>query len=75
MYNKRMCIKAVEVHWVIEFQHSNWMNPYIMLSSRLRRAAKDEPEKDFLKLMKNSGFGKTMENIRHHKRAKKTCFF
>ena len=70
-----MCIKAVEVHWVIEFQHSNWMNPYTMLSARLRTAAKNESEKDLLKLIKNSGFGKTMENIRHHKRAKNDCFF
>ena len=53
-------LKLKKVHRVIEFQHSNWMKPYIMLNTRLRTAAK---EKDFFKLMNNSMFGKTIENI------------
>ena len=64
--NKRMCIKVVGAHRVIEPGHSNWMRPYVMLSISLKAAARNESgtEKDFFKLMNNRVFGRTMENIR-----------
>ena len=63
-------LKFKMVHQVIEFQHSKWMKAYIMLNTRLRIAAKNGFEKDFYKLMNNSVFGKTMENIRNHNNMK-----
>ena len=37
------------------------------MNARLRTDAKNDLEKDFFKLMDNSLFGKTMENVRNHR--------
>ena len=59
---KGMILK--KVHRGIEFYQSKWMKLYIDKNTEFRKNAKNDFEKDFFKLMINSIFGKTIENIR-----------
>ena len=57
-------MRITAVHRGISFYQSPWMEPYIRKNTELRKTAANNFEKDFFKLMNNSVFGKTIENIR-----------
>ena len=81
LYDKKKCVvhnkslkqalnhglKFKKIHRIIEFNQEAWLKPYIGMNTELRKLARNDFEKDLFKLMNNSVFGKTIENIRKHR--------
>jgi len=57
-------LKLKKVHRVIAFNQSRWLQSYIDKNQYLRKISKQEHEKELFKLLNNSIYGKTCENMK-----------
>ena len=57
-------MKLTKIHGLLKFNQSDWMKKYIDFNTQKRMNAANDFEKDFFKLIINSAYGKTMENLR-----------
>ena len=59
-----------KVHNIISFKQSKWLEKYISFNTQKRNMSKNDFEKDFYKLLNNSFYGKTMENVKNRLKIK-----
>ena len=61
-------LKVKKVHRAIRFVEKAWVKPYVDFNVQKRKEAKNSFEQDLFKLMLNSFYGKSMENVRKRER-------
>ena len=57
-------MKLIKIYRLLKFKQTDWMKKYIDFNNEKRTNAANSFEKDFFKLMINSVYSKTIENLR-----------
>lgn len=65
-------LKITKIHKILAFSQKPWLKEYINFNNEKRIEATSDSEKDFLKKMNNSFFGKTCMNLRKRVNVKAT---
>ena len=72
--NLQQCLelgmKLKKIHRILKFKQSDSMGPYIDFNTQKRMISNNEADKNFFKLINNSVYGKTMENLRNRVKIK-----
>ena len=61
---KSLKMKVVKIYKALKFKQSDWLKKLVMFNTEKRMCAVNRFENDFFKLMVNSVYGKTIENLR-----------
>ena len=62
----KLGMKLTRVHRVLKFKQSQWLKPYIEWNTKLRQEATNPNDVSLYKMMKNSFFAKTCEDVRKY---------
>ena len=61
---KSLGMQVIKIHRVLKFSEIGWLKDLVMFNTKKRMSAVNGHEKDFFKLMVNSVYGKSLENLR-----------